>query len=626
MNEIFAFLSRPGCGHLAMALLHSLWQGLVVMGVLWIVLRCIPAGRPRARYGAAFSALLCMVLCVLATWAVLDFERPVSAVAEVDSSTVVIRVPTGEVGSHVGSEVVMEAGPGQPTGVRGDDRPAWMAYVVLGWLAGVVLMTCRMTWIVVRLRRLLRVPEIADGQIRLLVDEIRQLLHIGRVVRVVDSYADFGPAVFGFVRPVMVLPLSMISGLPPETVRAIVAHELAHVRRYDYVFNLAQMVIESVLYFNPAVWWINRQVRLEREACCDAMAVSILGRPLAVAEALSIWADRVSAREVPVAAMGWSGHRSPRPLLERVRRMVLPGYRPQSPISPLGLLGSMLTGIVVLSGLWYGMSAAVGLAQEILTPQQRVEKVTETQKEYRPREKASSTSSVRLSGKIRTCDGKPLPEGVMLGAIAVTRKLNQEGHYIPVTRGIQRLSDTSFTLQAWVGRTWICAGTKPGVEGYASAVAGPFECKEGETIEDIDLVFESGTPQTVRVVDDEGKPVANVQVNAGYFREGFAVGGYYTRTDEQGIAVVRIAPQIKEYSVGATKTGYRIRASERPSVKPDQTVTVTLFHGEEVAGTLLSPEGKPVAGAEIRLHMKYDGGKRGASFGMFAPKLATTDA
>lgn len=628
MNEILAFLSRPGCEHLAMALLHSLWQGLVVMIVLWFVLRCIPANRPRVRHLAAFSALLCMVLGVSVTWAVLDIERPKRPIAHTTPSTeVVIQVPTEEGVGQVGSGPGKEPGPVQASDARGDDRPAWIAYVILCWLAGVVVMTGRMAWIVARLQRLLRMPEIADGQIRQLVDELRQRMRIGRLVRVVDSYEGFGPAAFGFVRPIMVLPISMISGLPPETVRAIVAHELAHVRRNDYVFNLAQMVIESVFYFNPAVWWINRQIRAEREACCDALAVSILGRPLAVAEALSIWADRVYTRETPAAAMAWSDHGNPRPLLDRVRRMVLPGYRPQSPISPLGLLGAMVSGIVVLGGLWYGTSAAVQLVEESLTPEERVEKVAETQEEYRRRETTPSTSSVTLSGKIRTFDNKPLPKGVMMGAMATTRKLNQNGAYMPATRGIQRLSDSSFSLEAYPGRTWICAGTLPGLEGYASAVAGPFECKEGQTIENIDLVFERGTLQTVRVVDDDGKPVTHAPVTAGYHIGGFAIGRFVATTDEQGIATVRIAKEVKEYSLGVTKTGYLVREGRRYSVKPDQTVTVTVSRGEVVEGTVLLPEGEPAAGARIRLYMKYAaGGRRNASFGRLAPTLTTTDA
>ncbi len=610
-----------------MALLHSLWQGLVVMIVLWFVLRCIPANRPRVRHSAAFSALLCVVFGVSVTWAVLDIERSKRPIAHTNPSTAAVaQVPTEEVVGQVGSEAVTEPGPGQPSGARGDDRPAWIAYVILCWLAGVVVMTGRMGWMVARLQRLLRMPEIADGPIRLLVDELRQLLQIGRLVRVVDSYEGFGPAAFGFVRPVMVLPMSMISGLPPETVRAIVAHELAHVRRNDYVFNLAQMVIESVLYFNPVVWWINRQIRMEREACCDALAVSILGRPLAVAEALSIWADRVYTREAPAAAMAWSDHGNPRPLLERVRRMVLPGYRPQAPISPLGLLGAMVSGIVVLGGLWCGTSAAVQLVEKSLTPEERVEKVAETQEEYRRRETTPSTNPVTLSGKIRTFDNKPLPEGVMMGAMATTRKLNQDGAYMPATRGIQMLADSSFSLEAFPGRTWICAGTLPGLEGYASAVAGPFECNEGQAIENIDLVFEKGTPQTVRVVDDEGKPVTETRVTAGYLIEGFLIGQFATITDEQGIATVRIAKDVKEYSLGVTKTGYRVRDEQRHSVKPDQTVIVTVSRGEEVEGVVLQPEGGPVAGARIRLYMKYDAGsRRGASFSAGAPTVATTD-
>ena len=135
-------------------------------------------------------------------------------------------------------------------------------------------------------------------RIRQWTDELRGLLRVTRSLRIVEAAEGFGPAVFGLVRPVLALPILMMTGLPPEVVRAVLAHELAHIRRHDYWFNLVQMAIEAVLFFNPAVWWISRQIRIDREACCDAMAARLLGRPGALAEALSLWAGRVHARKV----------------------------------------------------------------------------------------------------------------------------------------------------------------------------------------------------------------------------------------------------------------------------------------------------------------------------------------
>ncbi len=236
------------------------------------------------------------------------------------------------------------------------------------WLLGVALMMTRMVWMVVRLRRFACGPEITDTRIRQLADELRQVLHLKGDLRIVETAEDLGPAVLGIVRPILALPIAMLTGLPPEAVRAIVAHELAHIRRHDYLLNLVQMVVEAVLFFNPAVWWINRQIRIEREACCDAMAARVLGQPLVLAESLSLWAERVALRSSAAMAFARAGRHGPRLLLDRVLRIVLPGYRPQAPLSPLGSLGLFFGGIVALGVLSCGTSAIVELAAKALTP------------------------------------------------------------------------------------------------------------------------------------------------------------------------------------------------------------------------------------------------------------------
>src|SRR2546422_656218 len=102
-------------------------------------------------------------------------------------------------------------------------------------------------------------------------------LRIRRPVRVLESAVVQVPAVIGWLRPVILLPASALTGLTPLQLDALVAHELAHVRRYDYLVNLIQSVIETLLFYHPAVWWASQQVREEREHCCDDLAVVVCG-------------------------------------------------------------------------------------------------------------------------------------------------------------------------------------------------------------------------------------------------------------------------------------------------------------------------------------------------------------
>ncbi len=101
---------------------------------------------------------------------------------------------------------------------------------------------------------------------------------LDRVVRVFESSAVAVPVMVGWIKPVVLLPAAALSGLTPTQVEALIAHELAHVRRHDYIVNLLQSVVETLLFYHPAVWWVSARVRAEREHCCDDLAVGVCDR------------------------------------------------------------------------------------------------------------------------------------------------------------------------------------------------------------------------------------------------------------------------------------------------------------------------------------------------------------
>ena len=112
-------------------------------------------------------------------------------------------------------------------------------------------------------------------------------LHIGRAITLLESALVDVPTVIGWLKPVVLLPASALAGLSPQQLEAILAHELAHIRRHDYLVNLLQTLVETVLFYHPAVWWLSRRIRIERENCCDDLAVSLCGDPVAYAQALA---------------------------------------------------------------------------------------------------------------------------------------------------------------------------------------------------------------------------------------------------------------------------------------------------------------------------------------------------
>ena len=107
-------------------------------------------------------------------------------------------------------------------------------------------------------------------------------------MRFAHSDSVDAPAVVGWFRPVVLIPLSAMSGLSVEQLDAIIAHELAHIRRYDALVNLFQIAVETILFYHPAVWWVNRVIRVERENCCDDIAVAVCGNASEYARALAM--------------------------------------------------------------------------------------------------------------------------------------------------------------------------------------------------------------------------------------------------------------------------------------------------------------------------------------------------
>jgi protein involved in polysaccharide export with SLBB domain len=151
-------------------------------------------------------------------------------------------------------------------------------------------------------------------------------LGIRRAVRLVESSRLNVPAVIGVIRPVILLPLGLLSDLAPDQVQAILIHELAHIRRHDYLVNLLQVVVESLLFYHPATWWISSQIRREREHCCDDIAASRFTARDYVSALLALEQRRWPTVNALVAATGGT-------LLERVQRVL--GHRAPGKARPI---------------------------------------------------------------------------------------------------------------------------------------------------------------------------------------------------------------------------------------------------------------------------------------------------
>jgi hypothetical protein len=170
-------------------------------------------------------------------------------------------------------------------------------------------------------------------------------MNIRRPVQLLESALAQTPMVLGWLKPVILLPIGAVNHLTPTQVEAILAHEMAHVLRQDYLLNLLQSLVETIFYFNPAVWWVSAQVRTERENCCDDIAVRYCGNSLAYAKAL------VSLQELqmaaPALAMPFSKNKNQ--LLHRIKRILQPSQNKSNLMEKLSATLLLTVAVVLLS-------------------------------------------------------------------------------------------------------------------------------------------------------------------------------------------------------------------------------------------------------------------------------------
>jgi beta-lactamase regulating signal transducer with metallopeptidase domain len=317
------------------ALVHSLWQMALLGAALRLALRMLRGAPSTHRYALACATLALMLATSVATGiaAARDAEpaASVAAVAEAGASPAAVEASGGSIDGA--APPAAGVGPrwfraGDVTAVAARVRGALEAnlgWIVAAWLTGVALGALRLAGAWVCVQRMVRVG--THPAPRALADAARRLasaLGVRRSVAVLASTLVHVPTVVGWLRPVILVPVSAMTGLTPRQVELLVLHELAHIRRHDYLVNLLQSVCETLLFYHPAVWYVGRQIRAEREHCCDELAVGLAGVREYAGALATLEELRQRAPALAVAANGGS-------LLARVRRLVQPAPRPAPP-------------------------------------------------------------------------------------------------------------------------------------------------------------------------------------------------------------------------------------------------------------------------------------------------------
>lgn len=620
MRKLLQSLSSDHWSHLILALLHTLWLGVIFGLALASALKMLSSRRPQARYLTALAALIGLLTASLMVYSVLERQgslrgqRPSVTTSSVHSGVTVGPDANDRPAASTTLPATIQS---KGESIAPNAATIWMPLIGLLWLSGVFLMLMRLVSQFVDLKRVrtgsspVQNPEWIATMV-----ELKARLFLSRPVRLALSPRVWTPSVFGFIYPSILLPLSISTGVPIDQIRAILAHELAHIRRHDYLVNLFQQLVEALLFFNPAAWWINCQIRIEREACCDALAVEASGGAAVYARAL---ADYIEVNHSPSAshrmAAAFEGDGRSNSILDRLKRLLTPQYQPIIRIPWHSFLLVLLASSAVLFTAWRGSQLAVAVAAEWLTPAQRIAQIDRLQATHaeEARNEYTDRDRIQVSGTVRTEDGSPLPKNTLLTA-DVKRPGASFGY------GGLPLKNGAFSKSFDFGNIYLSVFA----QGWAPAFAGPFRTNAGGTIAGIEIILRKGFESSVKLTDKENKPLKGISFEGQYQQPG-SWTGLPLVTDTSGIARVdnAIATPMR---LKVSAPGFQYSEREGVILEPGIPFTWKLDTAKPADGKVVDEAtGKPVSGATVKLVNREPLFSRTWSPFSSAPVLATTD-
>lgn len=341
-----AIIISPWLNHLGMGLLHSLWQGLVILAVTVTILALCRRRSPEVRHRICLTAIALLTLCIPTTVAWLGratvAPHLLQARAEADSNTPATMSPEGPSNSRADRTAALSAPLSneiQPASSP-QEQSNWAALIALGWVLGIVLLTLRL---LVGHRMFARIKLGASPWAGPpYVDQL--LARIGlHAAEILASPTLTVPLVVGWIRPVVLLPAQLIGKMDQESLQALLLHELAHLKRRDPAINLALTAIETLLFFNPAARELVRRARWEAELACDDLVISLNSNRQTYAKAL---AQLETFRDQGLALAATGNHH----LMTRLQRILrIPTEASHKSLSSLWQPGLMIHAATALS-------------------------------------------------------------------------------------------------------------------------------------------------------------------------------------------------------------------------------------------------------------------------------------
>jgi beta-lactamase regulating signal transducer with metallopeptidase domain/protocatechuate 3,4-dioxygenase beta subunit len=467
------------------SLLHFVWQGAIIALLTAVGLRFLRRNSAETRYALSIFALVLMLIVPVLTF---TFYAETGALA---------------------LKLIQTVNAAETTTLSNWILALWCAGVLGSFLR--LLVGWRLSW------RLVRSAEAATAAcLQQVFVDVKERLGLNKPVRLLVHACLDSPIVVGWVRPVVLLPITLTSGLTEAHLVAIFAHELAHIRRHDFLVNILQRCVESILFYHPAVWWLSKRIRNEREHCCDDVAVAICGSPRVYAEALiQMEHARVARPLLAVAAADGS-------VLQRFRRVL--GLR----TSQADWQSAVAT--VLFLVIWIAAGATVNAAPPVVLP---------------PLQPLMEPPATLVETAMAVLAGPPVSQDVATLRGIVVRF----GTTDPLSGTIVELiKDTTvsrgspaaaYTVTTEGNGTFVFSNVAPGdyrliatrTDGFLPAEYGqrrpnvrglPLTLTAGQIVRDVQLAMSSPASITGRILDRNGRPVGRAQVQAlkNFYRDG----------------------------------------------------------------------------------------------------------
>ncbi len=640
-------LGDESCLRFALTLLHFLWQGAVIGALVAAAVWILRKSPPSSRYTLHSVALVCLPVCIVVTFATVEVPRhwrtpdrvdgfaSLSADNQLALSTEFIAIDSPTESENGTQRTGEELRPGQPapidhavegantkgpgdalTNTHPQTQPFFVRLaptVAVVYFVGASLFLLRLiaaTWGGHRLR-IASTPIDDPSLLKLVVDQSRQVgLRLAPTVAYCERVAV--PMAVGVLRPVVLLPASIMTGLDPEQFAAIISHELAHIRRYDLLMNLIQRLIESLLFFHPVVWYISRRMSAERESCCDDLVVSSGYDPMDYAGALLQMAERCSPTGQPDAvAVAVSGPNVSQ-FEVRIQRLMNGSRGSQLRLTRVGVLmiALLACSIAVTPALVRNRAHALSETTPSESNERSQDESQHPETETAPKvaDSPSFLWPARLSGVVKDMDGSGIAGAkIQLTVTEFFREGTDDGERTLKT--VQTTADQNgkytVTTEDWP----VPSTERPFSVTYSASAPGhaPWQTwffnragyrKVRDSLPDLKLP--RGKEVTGRCVDGSGDPVAGATIHG---LTAFDQPGCWQRphdpTDQDGSFRV-VVPEGHDAALWIVSDSEGHEQVEIPAAH-DDPLHVVMHGGTSLVGQVESLSGEPVAGTLVVL-------------------------